>query len=228
MADLTKTPTWPGDQGNAAGLNEDWWVRFNWARRRVLDTYGIYLILVSGFRTYEEQVALRRQNCGPTKFDIYDRPSGQCYPATAKPGTSRHESGNAGDISPGPRSIPKVDAIFREAGMIPTVPSEDWHYEVAPNARPLPSAPPPPPEDDMAKLPNDFLIAHRTRGQFLVNGVTKLASQIPADKNIENYIKAMYAYSAAQGGPGLEDHRADVNGGTALIDFRMVNVVATQ
>jgi LAS superfamily LD-carboxypeptidase LdcB len=45
------------------------------------------------------QIALRKQNCGTTYYDIYQKPSGQCSPPTAIPGTSRHERGLAIDFA---------------------------------------------------------------------------------------------------------------------------------
>lgn len=60
---------------------------------------GVELKATSAFRTYEHQVELRRQNCGPTDYDIYQKPVGQCSPETAIPGTSNHEDGNAIDFT---------------------------------------------------------------------------------------------------------------------------------
>jgi LAS superfamily LD-carboxypeptidase LdcB len=53
----------------------------------------------SGYRDYNSQVALRRQNCGPTDYDIYDRPASECSPPTARPGYSMHEQGLAIDFA---------------------------------------------------------------------------------------------------------------------------------
>ncbi len=49
-----------------------------------------------GFRTKEQQIELRKKNCGG---DVDTKKSTQCNPPTAKPGTSRHESGKAFDIT---------------------------------------------------------------------------------------------------------------------------------
>ena len=43
------------------------------------------------FRSEAQQIALRRAHCGPTAYDIYQRPSSQCSPPTAIPGQSLHE-----------------------------------------------------------------------------------------------------------------------------------------
>lgn len=53
----------------------------------------------SGWRSTERQIELRRNNCGPTQYDIYEKPSSQCSPQTARPGNSNHERGLAIDFS---------------------------------------------------------------------------------------------------------------------------------
>ena len=60
---------------------------------------GIRLGHNSSFRTREEQIALRKKYCGPTDFDIFEKPSSQCTPQVARPGTSNHEKGLAIDFS---------------------------------------------------------------------------------------------------------------------------------
>ena len=50
----------------------------------------------SGWRSREQQIALRIKNC---QGDISTKPSEYCTPPTAKPGTSRHESGLAIDLA---------------------------------------------------------------------------------------------------------------------------------
>ncbi|MDQ5922848.1 MAG: hypothetical protein QG644_556 [Patescibacteria group bacterium] len=51
-----------------------------------------------GFRTAAEQIAVRKRNCGTTQYDIYEKPSRNCNPQTARPGRSVHESGKAFDL----------------------------------------------------------------------------------------------------------------------------------
>jgi hypothetical protein len=53
------------------------------------------ITVVSGFRSGDEQMALRRQNCPDP---VYSH-STECTPWTAKPGTSDHESGFAADLA---------------------------------------------------------------------------------------------------------------------------------
>jgi LAS superfamily LD-carboxypeptidase LdcB len=53
----------------------------------------------NGYRSPEGQVAARRAHCGSSHYDVYDKPSGQCHPPTAKPGQSMHEQGLAIDFT---------------------------------------------------------------------------------------------------------------------------------
>lgn len=59
----------------------------------------------SSYRPKEEQIALRKQYCGPTHYDIYEKPAnigtgqvGTCQINVAKPGTSLHEHAEAVDM----------------------------------------------------------------------------------------------------------------------------------
>ena len=51
-----------------------------------------------GYRDPAEQIALRRAHCGTSDYAIYQMPSSQCSPPTARPGTSNHELGLAIDL----------------------------------------------------------------------------------------------------------------------------------
>lgn len=216
---------WPGDRGDWSSLNAELRQRINWARRRVLNETGVYITQVSGNRSTAEQIRLRKQNCGPSNYDIWTKPPSQCRPVTAIPGTSNHESGRASDLSPGPRSIPAANAAFRAAGLHFPVKSEDWHTELAPNRAPLPDVPPldvpvPPPEEDDMAIPNDYLVSHNDGRIVLVNGVTNRWS-LMANPDIVQYTKNIYALT----GRTLEDHTSNPQGGTALIDFKIINEV---
>lgn len=89
----------------------------------------------SGWRSYDSQVALRRQNCGPTSYDIYYRPSSECSPPTARPGYSMHEEGLAVDLAVGGRAITSHDdpawqwlnANAKDYGFA-NLESEPWHW----------------------------------------------------------------------------------------------------
>ena len=88
-----------------------------------------------GFRDSAAQVATRRANCGPTYYDIYEKPSNQCRPPTARPGRSMHERGLAIDFtSHGSLITSRSSAAFRwlEANAarygLYNLPSEPWHW----------------------------------------------------------------------------------------------------
>ncbi len=51
-----------------------------------------------GFRDPAKQIEIRRKNCGTSNYDIYEKPSRQCTPPAARPGSSRHENGFAIDF----------------------------------------------------------------------------------------------------------------------------------
>lgn len=90
----------------------------------------------SGFRTGEEQIALRRQNCGTSRYAIYEMPPHLCSPNTAIPGTSRHEQGLALDISGvGGYYTPVFNVISQNAAkpdvlLYNIVPTEYWHWDI--------------------------------------------------------------------------------------------------
>ena len=88
-----------------------------------------------GYRSSAAQIATRRNNCGPTYYDIYQKPSSQCSPPTAIPGRSMHEQGRAIDFTSGgslitSRSNPAFVWLSQNAsrfGMY-NLPSEPWHW----------------------------------------------------------------------------------------------------
>ncbi|MGI8662820.1 MAG: D-alanyl-D-alanine carboxypeptidase family protein [Acidimicrobiales bacterium] len=91
----------------------------------------------SGYRDYASQVALRRQNCGTSNYDIYERPASECSPPTARPGASRHEEGLAVDIAANGKVITShadagwswLNAHARGYGFF-NLGSEPWHWSV--------------------------------------------------------------------------------------------------
>ncbi len=84
-----------------------------------------------GFRTYDEQVALRRSNCGTSEYQIYRAPSSSCTPPTARPGQSNHETGEAIDFSNcktrGTACYKWLAANAAKFGYY-NLPSEPWHW----------------------------------------------------------------------------------------------------
>lgn len=147
MADLEALPPSPLDKHpwprTLAPLNNELWQRFRWFVDACRDELGIEQYVFSGVRSYDEQVNLRRLHCGPTDYDIYRKPASACTPVTAIPGTSPHEvknpkfGGEAIDLGIGYNDVkgPMRD-IARRCGLAFTVPSEDWHIQLAPAPRP--------------------------------------------------------------------------------------------
>jgi hypothetical protein len=90
-----------------------------------------------GWRSRQRQIELRRQHCGTTPYDIYERPSNQCTPPTARPGNSMHEQGLAIDFTNngeliGSRSNPAFVWLSQNAERfgLRNLPSEPWHWSV--------------------------------------------------------------------------------------------------
>lgn len=93
----------------------------------------------SAFRNPEEQIALRKQNCGTSHYAVYEAPSMSCSPPTAIPGTSLHEQGEALDISGvGGYGTHVFTVIGKYAAqpdvkLVNTVPGEFWHWDIGKN-----------------------------------------------------------------------------------------------
>ena len=93
-----------------------------------------------GFRTPQEQIALRKKHCGGSDYDIYEKPADQCSPPTAKPGRSNHERGLAIDFTYNGKTIPNENkesnpgyrwlvANAHRFGL-KNLKSEAWHWSV--------------------------------------------------------------------------------------------------
>jgi hypothetical protein len=91
-----------------------------------------------GYRSTARQIELRRQHCGRTRYAIYQMPSSQCSPPTARPGTSMHEKGLAIDFYKrgrngaalpigGTREFRWLQRNARTFGLY-NLPSEAWHW----------------------------------------------------------------------------------------------------
>jgi hypothetical protein len=96
-----------------------------------------YELTGSGYRSHERQIELRRQHCGTSHYAIYEMPSSQCSPPTARPGSSMHEQGLAIDFScDGALIESRVSACFTWLGDhapavgLHNLPSEPWHWSV--------------------------------------------------------------------------------------------------
>lgn len=88
-----------------------------------------------GYRSSQGQVETRRNNCGTSNYDIYEKPASQCSPPTARPGQSMHEQGIAVDFTYNgrvisSRSSPAFQWMSRNAGSYGfyNLPSEPWHW----------------------------------------------------------------------------------------------------
>lgn len=85
----------------------------------------------SSYRDPSEQIALRHAHCGTSAYAIYEMPSSQCSPPTARPGTSMHEVGLAIDFD---RCSTRSTACHRWLAANATrfgifnLPSEPWHW----------------------------------------------------------------------------------------------------
>lgn len=88
-----------------------------------------------GWRDTQAQIRLRRQHCGTSDYAIYQMPSGQCSPPTARPGSSQHERGLAIDFTYAGGSIGSHgNAGYRWLAAnaatygLKNLPSEPWHW----------------------------------------------------------------------------------------------------
>lgn len=85
------------------------------------------------WRSPEKQIELRRKHCGPTYYDIYEKPASECNPPTAKPGTSNHEKGLAIDFR---NCETRQTACYQWLAVNASkygfynLPSEPWHWSV--------------------------------------------------------------------------------------------------
>jgi hypothetical protein len=87
---------------------------------------GKSLTLVSGLRTNDQQVSLRKAHCGSSQYAIYDAPSSSCSPPTARPGSSKHETGEAADMGGAKDWMASLLSPFNVKR---PVRGEDWHFE---------------------------------------------------------------------------------------------------
>lgn len=89
----------------------------------------------NGWRDVEEQIALRRSNCGTSNYSIYYAPASSCSPPTAPPGSSMHEQGLAIDFTCGSSGTVRwgdqchdfLRANAADYGLYP-LGGEAWHW----------------------------------------------------------------------------------------------------
>ncbi len=88
----------------------------------------------SGYRSTAEQIALRIAHCGGnTPYNVYQKPSDQCDPPTARPGSSMHERGLAIDFTQDGGGALKASGfswLTAHAARygLKNLPSERWHW----------------------------------------------------------------------------------------------------
>lgn len=87
---------------------------------------GRSLTLVSGRRSAAQQIALRRAHCGTSHHAVYEMSASRCKPPTARPGTSKHETGNAADMG-GAKDWMALK--LRAFNVTRPVPGENWHFQ---------------------------------------------------------------------------------------------------
>ena len=90
-----------------------------------------------GYRNHEDQINLRRSHCGTSDYAVWQMPSHQCRPPTARPGRSNHEKGLAIDFTNSGRLITsRSSSVFQALQRIApgfgfkNLPSEPWHWSV--------------------------------------------------------------------------------------------------
>lgn len=87
-----------------------------------------------GYRSASSQIRLRRAHCGTSDYAIYQMPSSQCRPPTARPGNSMHERGLAIDFTQGGRTLRRGSSgynwLVNNAARfgLRNLPSEPWHW----------------------------------------------------------------------------------------------------
>ena len=88
------------------------------------------------WRSNARQIELRREHCGTTPYDIYEKPANQCSPPTARPGYSSHQDGLAIDFycQAGILTNNNCGDAFQwlncnaaRYGLV-NLPSESWHW----------------------------------------------------------------------------------------------------
>src|SRR5690606_1765932 len=92
------------------------------------------------YRDPEQQIQLRMEHCGTSNYAIYEMPSSQCSPPTARPGSSMHEQGLAidftcnggGTVRSGDSCWDWLSAHADEYGLY-NLPSESWHWSTNAN-----------------------------------------------------------------------------------------------
>ena len=134
VVDQSRTTFTTGDTTKVYGITVNKVVAYPF--QRMIDDAARAGIKMSGggFRTREQQIALRTTNGCP---DVWTAPASSCRVPTAIPGRSLHELGLAIDLSTGGKTIPNhaspaykwLAANAAKYGFI-NLPSEAWHWSI--------------------------------------------------------------------------------------------------
>lgn len=89
-----------------------------------------------GYRSFERQIATRKNNCGTSHYAIWEMSASRCRPPTARPGASMHEKGLALDLTcDGSLIRSRSNRCFQwlasgnaEFWGFKNLPSEPWHW----------------------------------------------------------------------------------------------------
>lgn len=162
-------------------INSEFRERLTGALNKLHDE-GVFVTITSLLRLYSEQEALYdgwlRYKAWLDGGKVGESPA--VYNLAAPPGTSRHETGYAGDLDWDHRNTARVVEVLEEYGLWQAVRTqsgsvlEDWHWELAPNRGPMPVPPPPPvhpqeEEDIMFTLRSDDGTVYLFTNQGVVN-----------------------------------------------------------
>jgi hypothetical protein len=106
------------------------------ALERLLEAADAEGLVLSGggYRTRDEQIALRRAHCGTSDYAIFEIPADACSPPTARPGQSMHELGLAIDFTCGEALVSRSDRCFvflsthGAAYGLHNLETEPWHW----------------------------------------------------------------------------------------------------
>jgi len=127
----------PGDVVNVHGIVVNKSIAATFNNLFEAATAAGFTVGGGGYRDPAQQIELRKQHCGTSDYAIYEMPSNQCSPPTARPGQSMHEQGLAVDLTSAGSLITThneplwiwLDAHAADYGFY-NLASEPWHWSV--------------------------------------------------------------------------------------------------
>ena len=140
------------------------------------------VLVVSAFRTYEQQKAL---------YDAW-KAGTHNVPSVARPGTSRHETGRAADLDiswGAPFRWAHVHAVSADYGLHYPVRGEAWHVETKPGAPPLEETTDMTPEESkmLSELHFAFVGSRRLSGADAGNVIHDLATPVLSTNHVAQF-----------------------------------------